>query len=151
MRSTISCQKREVPDGPRIPAVSSQGIRVLLLTRYSRMGASSRLRALQYIPYLSAHGCDITVHSLLDDDYINRLNAGTVPKFGRVAAAFAARSAQLIFRRPWDLIWIEREMFPWLPGSFELTWLRRSNVPYVLELDDAVFLRYSENNSRIVR
>src|SRR5665811_903375 len=33
-------------------------LRVLMLTRYCRMGASSRLRAYQHVPYLETHGVE---------------------------------------------------------------------------------------------
>ncbi len=43
---------------------------VLLLTRYGRLGVTSRIRFLQYLPYLNAHGIDITVAPFLGDDYV---------------------------------------------------------------------------------
>ena len=130
---------------------AARRIRVLLLSRYGRLGSSSRLRSLQYLPYLEAHGFEIEVHSLLDDQYVRRLNSGNRQSAGRIASAYIARASRIVLRRRWDLVWIEREAFPWVPASLELAWLRQCEVPYVLEMDDAVYLRYSDHSSRLVR
>ena len=41
-------------------------MKILILSRYDRRGASSRLRTMQYIPYLSGAGFDVEVASLFD-------------------------------------------------------------------------------------
>ena len=47
--------------------------RILVLTKYPRMGASSRLRTLQYLPLLEEQGFEFTVQSLFDDTYLKNL------------------------------------------------------------------------------
>ena len=42
-------------------------MKILLLTKYSELGASSRLRNYQYLPWLRANGFEIEVAPLLDD------------------------------------------------------------------------------------
>ncbi len=39
--------------------LATMGLQVLLLTRYGRTGASSRLRFLQYLPGLDEYGIDV--------------------------------------------------------------------------------------------
>ena len=46
-------------------------MKILILSRYDRRGASSRLRTMQYIPYLSRAGFDVEVASLFDADYLD--------------------------------------------------------------------------------
>src|SRR3569832_2424768 len=48
---------------------------VLALTRYGRLGASSRMRTYQYVPVLKKHGINFHVMPLLRDDYVQRLYA----------------------------------------------------------------------------
>ena len=43
---------------------------VLLLTRYERLGASSRVRFLQFLPALEREGFTFDVRPLLDNDYV---------------------------------------------------------------------------------
>ena len=51
-------------------------LKILLLSRYGHLGASSRYRSYQYIPYLRKEGIEITVAPLFDNDYIKDLYAG---------------------------------------------------------------------------
>lgn len=48
------------------------------------------------------------------------------------------------------LVWIEYEALPWLPYAFERLLLSGSR-PYVLDYDDAIFHRYDQHSSGIVR
>jgi hypothetical protein len=58
-------------------------MKLLIMSRYSVKGASSRYRLFQYVPYLQAHGWDVEVSHLLDDGYIRRIlskSQGVDPK-----------------------------------------------------------------------
>ena len=46
---------------------------ILALTRYSRLGASSRVRVLQYVPALEKAGFAVRVQPLFHDDDLRRL------------------------------------------------------------------------------
>ena len=48
-------------------------MRILLLARYGRLGASSRVRFEQFLPYLRAAGHEIVSEPLFDDDYLTSL------------------------------------------------------------------------------
>src|ERR1035441_2838760 len=104
-------------------------IRVLLLSRYGNLGASSRLRTQQFLPYLRSHGFDVSVDVLLDDDYVSRLYSKRSPNILRIAAAYFKRIARLMQGRMFDLVWVEREVFPWLSAAVELHILRAMGVP----------------------
>ena len=45
-------------------------MKVLCLTRYNRLGPSSRLRSLQYVPFLAREGIDVDVSCLFDNSYV---------------------------------------------------------------------------------
>jgi glycosyltransferase involved in cell wall biosynthesis len=50
----------------------------------------------------------------------------------------------------WEVqLWIEKEALPWWPQWFESALLRR--VPYVLDIDDAVFHNYDQHRLGVVR
>jgi glycosyltransferase involved in cell wall biosynthesis len=50
----------------------------------------------------------------------------------------------------YDLVWIEKELFPWIPAWAEV-FLSKIGIPYVVDYDDAVFHKYDLNKSRMVR
>lgn len=123
--------------------------RVLLLSRYGALGASSRLRMLQYLPALEARGFTFAVQPLLDDDaLLARYRTG---RYGlaRLLRAYWRRLRTLLRAGSYDLAWIEKEALPWLPAWLERALLRR--VPCVLDIDDAVFHTYDRHRSSVVR
>jgi glycosyltransferase involved in cell wall biosynthesis len=117
-------------------------MRVLVLTRYSRMGASSRLRSLQYIDVWSTLGThDFHVHSLLNDAYLQSLYAKRRVSVSAFMRAYGYRMKLLLQARNFDVVWFEKELFPNFPACFEW-WLVLSGVPYVVDYDDAIFHNY---------
>jgi hypothetical protein len=58
------------------------GLRVLLLTRYGRTGASRRLRFLQYLAGLDEYEIDVHPAPFLDDVYLKELYDGRRPSLG---------------------------------------------------------------------
>jgi glycosyltransferase involved in cell wall biosynthesis len=125
-------------------------MRILLLSRYGDLGASSRVRFYQYIPYLESQGIEIQIAPLLDNDYIRNLYVGKRIPFLSILSAYAARITWLLNSRSFDLLWIEKELFPWLPALAE-NLLSRLNIPYIVDYDDAVFHRYDMHSNLLVR
>jgi len=126
-------------------------IRVLLFSRYSRRGPSSRLRSLQYLPLLRDEGIDVEVRELFPDAYLESLYGGHA-KAARYRGLWYSgkRMLQMLREEDVDLIWIEGELFPYLPSWIESA-LLRSNRPYVVDYDDALFHRYDMSSNALVR
>src|SRR5215211_7432814 len=125
-------------------------MRILALTRYERLGSSSRVRFFQYFPYLQAHGVEITTASFFNDTYVHRMYARKAVNFASVVNAYIQRLLNLFNSSKYDVLWIEKELFPWLPAGFEVL-LQTLGVPYVVDYDDAVFHRYDMHSSALVR
>lgn len=124
-------------------------MKLLMLTRYDRMAASSRLRSIQYIPYFERSGIKCTHSPLITNEMLGfRYINGRYP-FTQLVCAYLYRCIMLFNAFKFDLIWIEKEALPWIPGWVEAFLLRRKK--YVLDFDDAVFHYYDQHPSRIVR
>jgi glycosyltransferase involved in cell wall biosynthesis len=123
-------------------------VRVLLLSRYGRLGSSSRVRFYQYLPYLSARGVEVTAAPLLDDGWLRDLYAGRPRDWPAVGAAYLRRLSRLVRSRRFDLAWVEKELFPWAPAWGEAVLSRR--IPLVADYDDASFHTYDRHPSRIL-
>jgi len=123
-------------------------MKVLLLTRYTRAGASSRLRSLQYVEMLTELGVDFQVAPLLDDNYLQALYNGQRKSLPALVRTYARRLRILLHARDFDIIWIEKELFPNLPSWFEQL-LPRSSTPYVVDYDDAIFHNYDQARNPI--
>jgi len=118
---------------------------VLLLTRYERLGASSRIRFLQFLPALERQGFTFDVRPLLDNAYVASLYGGPPVGAGNIIRAYARRFHALMRRNrmQYDVIWLEKEALPWLPTWMEIA--RLQGLPYVVDYDDAWFHRYENH------
>lgn len=124
-------------------------MRILLLSRYGRLGASSRVRSFQYLPFLESKGWQVNVSPLFSDSYLQALYSGRT-RGVQVIAGYWRRFQALVRARRHNLIWIEREAFPFMPALAE--WLLvKIGVPYVVDYDDALFHRYDRHRSWLIR
>ncbi|MCH7973268.1 MAG: glycosyltransferase family 4 protein [Bacteroidetes bacterium] len=125
-------------------------MKILILPRYEPQGASSRYRFYQYIPYLNAQGWDVTVKPLLSNNYIRSLYDKTPLPVSEIIQGYIKRIIQILNKNNFDLIWLQQELFPWIPSVFENI-LVRGNIKIVADYDDAFFHRYDQNNSFFIR
>lgn len=123
--------------------------RVIALTRYDQSGASSRVRFYQYYSFLAANGFEIETQPLLDSGYVNRLLHGQPRSLGNLLACYSRRLSRLLSRTVADVIWIEKELFPWAPVFIDPGLL--GSARYVVDYDDAIFHNYDEHRISILR
>jgi glycosyltransferase involved in cell wall biosynthesis len=83
------------------------------------------------------------------DDYIRGLYDNNVSK-SAVLKAYISRLIYMLRVSQFDMVWVEKEMLPWVPGWIELG-LFPASVPLVVDYDDAVFHRYDQHRLPIVR
>lgn len=115
---------------------------VLALTRYDRLGASSRVRVLQYIPYLANQGVNVRVQALFNETDLRRLYNEGRRSLPRLVSALADRVATLFRTHRGDVIWLQQELFPFLPYAFEAALLAGKKL--VVDFDDAQHLYYKD-------
>ena len=116
-------------------------MKILLFSRYSRMGASSRIRSLQYLGFLEQHGIMVDVAPLLGNTYLMNLYNGGGKSLFYVTQQYMKRMVQIIKCRKYDLLWIEKELFPHLPAWMEQL-LVKVGKNYIVDYDDALFHEY---------
>jgi len=108
------------------------------------------MRSYQYLEFLKTQGIEVTVATLLDDSYLTRLYAGRPPQWDVIIKSYLRRLIWLLKSRHYDLLWLEYEIFPWLPAVVEWI-LSLTRIPYVVDYDDAVFHRYDLHRSWVTR
>jgi glycosyltransferase involved in cell wall biosynthesis len=122
---------------------------ILLLTRYGRLGPSSRVRHYNYIPALEQAGFNVTIAPLLDDNYLHRFYSGKPRNPAALVKAYWCRVRQLLTAKQYDLVWIEKEALPWSPAVFERGFFGKQ--PVIIDFDDAWYVRYAKHPSWLVR
>lgn len=125
-------------------------MKVLVLTRYSRLGASSRYRMFQYLPLLKKNCWQIEVHCLLGDNYINALYGKTSFPYLELIKSYLERIWLLLRKEKYDLIWLQQEALPWIP-SFVEKFLLSGKIPIVVDYDDAFFHRYDQHKNLFIK
>ncbi|ANJ74377.1 glycosyl transferase family 1 [Ralstonia insidiosa] len=124
-------------------------MRVLVLMRYGRLGASSRLRMVQYIPWLEREDIGVSTQEFFSDAMLNNRYRNGRYGYGALIDVYWKRICALVCGRGKGLLWIEKEALPWFPAWIERILL--GHVPYVLDYDDALFHNYDLHSSRVVR
>lgn len=137
------------PSGAVPKGAIAERLRVLVLARYGRAGASSRLRFAQYFPALAALGIDCVLEPLIDDATLARRYARG--RYGRVDLVRAYLRRWRALRGAWayGLVLVEKEALPWLPARLERALL--AGVPFAMDFDDAVFHGYDRHPRWSVR
>jgi glycosyltransferase involved in cell wall biosynthesis len=125
-------------------------MRILLMNRHCRLGPSSRLRYLQYIPKLNQCGVRVDINALYDETYLKNLYSFNKRSVKNIACNYLRRLGPLLSSGRYDLLWLEQELFPWLPPLAE--WLLHiRHIPVVVDYDDAIFHRYDRHGHWMVR
>jgi glycosyltransferase involved in cell wall biosynthesis len=125
-------------------------MKILLLSRYGNLGASSRIRTFQYIPYLNKNGIEVDVAPLFSDEYIKSLYQNGKKHIKFVIQAYIRRLISLTKIKGYNLLWIEKELFPMFPAwAEELVSVLK--IPYIVDYDDAIFHNYDLSRNILVR
>ncbi|MEX2567184.1 MAG: glycosyltransferase family 4 protein, partial [Cyclobacteriaceae bacterium] len=114
--------------------------KILFLPKYTRMGASSRLRTYQYLPLWEKAGYNVVVRPFFTDKYLNEIYAGRRPGILHILQCYWRRAWQLFTVGKYDLIFVEKELFPYLPAFAE--WFLAKTKGFIVDYDDAVFHNY---------
>lgn len=114
-----------------------KNIKLAIFTKYSRIGASSRLRSYQYFD----NGCVAPrIFPLYGDSYIKYKYKNNKSAWWLVFFAYLRRLVDLTKINSDCVVIVEKELFPWLPWWFERIFYRNAKV--VIDIDDAVFHYY---------
>jgi len=125
-------------------------MKILFLTKYGKLGASSRYRTYQYLPFLEKEGIHCDTSSLFTDEYLAaRYRKGTPPIIP-VLKGFLKRLRLAFQLKKYDLVVIEKELLPYMPLYLE-QWLLNKARAYTLDFDDALFHIYDQHRRDIVR
>ena len=123
---------------------------IFFFTRYGRLGASSRMRTFQYFdrenllnPKKVFFNTLINDHQLLNKYKYKRYQ--TIP----IIRCYFKRLLLVLKIKNKDIIYIEKELYPYLPYYFESLLLK--NKKYILNYDDAVFDYYESNKNLLIR
>ena len=124
-------------------------MKVLYLTKYTRLAGSSRMRSYQHFPYLEKAGMQVTVKPFFDDAYLKDFYAGK-KNISAVLKSYVKRLGVLFSICSYDRVVIEKEIFPFLPALAEWM-LKLLGIQYIVDYDDAIFHNYDQSSNPIIK
>ncbi len=124
-------------------------MKILYFTKYTRKGASSRLRSYQYFTFLEKQDIQVTAYPLFNDRYLDLLYSSN-STFMQALKGYFERFFVFLSVLKYDKIIIEYELFPYFPAFFErfLFFIKKD---YIVDYDDAIFHNYDKNKNPLVR
>ncbi|HGS5279604.1 TPA: glycosyltransferase family 4 protein [Vibrio parahaemolyticus] len=118
-------------------------LKIFAFTKYDEAGASSRVRCYNYLKYLEGD-FEFTISPLFKGAYLKHLYLHGKKKIGSSFFFYVIRFFTLVkvcFSKDIDIVWIEKELFPYVPIPFELM-LNAFGKKIVYDYDDAIFHNY---------
>ncbi|WP_288365944.1 glycosyltransferase family 4 protein [uncultured Marinobacter sp.] len=105
---------------------------------------------MQFLTALADEGIEVTSSSLFDEKYLTELYTKGHRSKVRSLFLYLKRLFILLTVFRYEVLWIEYEVFPYLPAFAERL-LKLLGKPYVVDYDDAVFHNYDCSGSPLVR
>lgn len=126
-------------------------MRVLALTKYGSLAASTRQRFVQFEPALAKAGIAVDYSPLLDNAHLRGLVEGRRASPLSITKSYARRALRILNARSYDLLWVHCEYFPYLPGFVESWSAWIASAPFVFDYDDAIFHMYDTARNPLTR
>ena len=124
-------------------------MKILYLTKYSKNGASSRLRSYQYFSLLHKEEIAVTVKPFFDENYLHQIYSKKKVSKTTLSKFYFRRFITLFSVYKYDTLVIEKELFPYF-----FSWLEKIlfflNIKYIVDYDDAIFHNYDLSNNKLI-
>jgi len=125
-------------------------MKILFLTKYTSLGASSRYCYYNYFPIFREQGVSCTVSPFFADEYVESINQNKPNGVFKIFGYYWCRIKVLLGVQKYDLIVIEYELFPYFPSFFERI-IKYFGIKYIVGYDDAVFHNYDLSQNLLVK
>lgn len=126
-------------------------MKVLFLAPWPVEAASTRLRLVQYFPYLREHGIEPVLRPFMSESFYRFVyQPGHVArKSAHFALCLARRMADVMYAAGCDLVVVHREAFPFGTTLVERL-VAQAGVPIVFDFDDAIYLANNSHANGLV-
>lgn len=121
--------------------MTSKHINVCAFTLYDMHAASTRYRVAQYIDGLRDADINLEIIPFFSESYVPMTFLGERYPVITLLGDYLRRLAALTNQKRFDAALVHLELFPLLPGFIEAGLIKS---PYIYDMDDAFFLKYSE-------
>lgn len=128
----------------------AQGKRIIFFTKYTESGPSSRYRSFQYIEFLQHYGFEVAVKPLFNHSYTQKLFKQNKKSLRLIIFCYLRRFLHLLFLKKGSVIFIEYELFPFIPFFLEKIFWKKQMYT-IVDYDDAVFHNYDQSTNYLIK
>lgn len=132
-------------------------MKVLFLLKYGDLGASTRYRVYQYLPFLQQAGVTYRIHTLFSNNYLQNqfsskhLRLSQLKQSWAIGSALTRRYFTLVNElEKYDVIYVHCEALPFIPFAIEKKLFAARNK-VVLDFDDAIYVTYEQHPNWFIR
>ncbi len=122
-----------------------KSVNLVFYPKYGIKSPSFRTRFLSYKDYLIKNNVDVKTKQLFSDTFYNKRIFEKKINFLNIFLFYYKRLVDLIFRKKPFVALTHIELLPYVPYLAEIILLIR-RIPYIVDIDDAVYLRFENNN-----
>lgn len=108
------------------------------------------MRTFQYLPFWESAGYQVEISPFFNETYLSQVYSNTRPGIRNVLGCYWQRLTWIFKSPQYDIIWVEKEFFPFVPAWFE-KFLSSLGKKIVVDYDDAVFHNYDLSRNFLVR
>ena len=125
--------------------INSNFRNIIFFPKYANKSPSYRVRFLAYKNYLTQNNLKISVKELFDENFYNDRIFNNKINYFKSLFSYIKRMLYIIFLPKNNIAIIHMELLPFIPYLGELI-LKIKKIPYIIDIDDAVYLRFYQKN-----
>lgn len=118
---------------------------IVYYPKYGIKSPSYRIRLYSYKSYLEKQNFKVITKELFDEQFYNERIFHTKTNNFKIFYFYILRILDLLFRKKPYIAIIHIETLPFIPFLAELILMLRK-IPYIIDIDDAVYYRFSNKN-----
>jgi glycosyltransferase involved in cell wall biosynthesis len=124
--------------------------RIIFFPRYTRLGASSRLRTFQFQQHWENEGFQINIYPFFNDTYLKDFYGYKRLNLWNLIYCYIMRIFYLMKIPKYDIIWFEKELIPYFPPIVERL-IIFFKINFIVDYDDAFFHNYENHKNFVVK
>lgn len=127
-------------------------MKILIFPRYDFSQATTRVRVLQYLPFLKEAGIDVEIFPIINFEGISSKTNSSLFWKSRLMSYYKVGKRLYQEKGKNTLFHLHSELFPFIPFWLEYGYIFiLGKRKYIIELDDAWFHRYDAHRSFVIR
>ena len=126
-------------------SITQKNTNLVFYSKYAELSPSYRTRFLSYKNFFNSKNIKVVTKELFDEKFYKLRIFNNKTDYLKILKFYYLRLKDLIFRKKPFIAIVHVELLPYIPFIAEII-LKIRNIPYVIDIDDAVYFRFKNKN-----